>query len=193
MERRPKVTPEVVATACQQLIKDGKNVSVNAVIGITGGSFSTVGQLVKAWREQQREKAAPALEMPDSVSAAMREASQTIWAAASALAADTIENVQKQAQEAADKANTELQEYASEVSRLESKVSSSESKVDALEKSLHESRAETSEHSTQIASLQARLGDRDTELQRLRADYEKLQAELIEIAKNQGRSKKKGV
>ncbi len=183
MERKPKVTIEAVASACEQLSKEGKNVTVNAVIGITGGSFSTVGAMVKEWREQQREKTAPAFEMPDSVTAAMREATTTIWSAASALAAETIETVQKQAQETIDKANTELQEYASEVTRLENELSSAQGKIDDQEKALAESKGQTSELTTKVAGLEARLDDRDTELKRLRSEYEKLQADLVEIAK----------
>ncbi len=183
MERKPKVTTEAVASACAQLSKEGKNVTVNAVINITGGSFSTVGAMVKAWREEQREKAMPAFDMPDSITAAMREATTTIWSAASALAAENIETIQKQAQETTDKAASELSEYASEVTRLEHELSTSQGVVDDREKALAESRGQVSELTTKVAGLEARLDDRDTELKHLRSEYEKLQAELVAIAK----------
>ncbi|WP_221901620.1 DNA-binding protein [Bathymodiolus platifrons methanotrophic gill symbiont] len=53
MERKSKVTQAAVNAACDQLQADNKNVTVNAVISITGGSFSTVGSMVKAWKEEQ--------------------------------------------------------------------------------------------------------------------------------------------
>jgi hypothetical protein len=42
MERKSKVTQSTVNAACEQLQADSKNVTVNAIISITGGSFSTV-------------------------------------------------------------------------------------------------------------------------------------------------------
>jgi hypothetical protein len=42
MERKSKVTQATVNTACDQLQGDNKNVTVNAVIGITGGVFGKV-------------------------------------------------------------------------------------------------------------------------------------------------------
>jgi hypothetical protein len=38
-------------------------VTVNAVISITGGYFSTVGDMVKLWREEQAAHSAPLLQM----------------------------------------------------------------------------------------------------------------------------------
>ncbi|PSJ15713.1 hypothetical protein C7H79_17420, partial [Nitrosomonas supralitoralis] len=53
MERKTKVTQDAVNAACDDLIKSGKNVTVNAVIAMTGGSFSTVGVMVKHWKTEQ--------------------------------------------------------------------------------------------------------------------------------------------
>lgn len=59
--------------------------TVNAVISITGGSFSTVGAMVKAWKEEQAAHIAPLMQMPESVTNAMHKAAFDIWAAASVL------------------------------------------------------------------------------------------------------------
>jgi hypothetical protein len=53
MERKSKVTQAMVNTACEQLQAYSKNVTVNVVISITGGSFSTVWTIVKTWKEDQ--------------------------------------------------------------------------------------------------------------------------------------------
>jgi hypothetical protein len=45
MERKSKVTQSAVNAACEQLQADSKNVTVNAVISITGGSFGSVASL----------------------------------------------------------------------------------------------------------------------------------------------------
>ena len=71
MERKAKVTQAAVDTACDELLAAGKNVTVNAVIGVTGGSFSTVGAMVKAWKAEQVASATPVIEMPEAITKAM--------------------------------------------------------------------------------------------------------------------------
>ena len=96
MERKSKVTQSAVNAACEQLQAYSKNVTVNVVISITGGSFSTVGDMVKLWREEQAAHSAPLLQMPESVTSAMHKAAFDIWAAASTLAGESAERIQTQ-------------------------------------------------------------------------------------------------
>jgi len=49
-----------------------------------------------------------------------------------------------------------------------------------------------SELATQKTALETRLSDRDNELDRMRADYKKLQTELITIAKTKAKQNKVG-
>ena len=183
MERKGKVTQAAVNAACDELMQAGKNVTVNAVINITGGSFSTVGTMVKAWKEEQAAQVAPVIEMPETVTQAMQKATTEIWGAASTLAGETVERVRKEAGEAIAKAKEELAEYTGEVSRLENELEQAHKQAAEKEKALSEALAQASDLKTQNAALETRLSDRDSELERLRADYEKLQTELIEIAK----------
>lgn len=190
MERKAKVTQDAVNAACEQLQADNKNVTVNAVIGITGGSFSTVGAMVKLWKEDQAAQVAPLPEMPETVTKAMHKAAFDIWGTASALAGETVERVQNEAKEALEKARGELSEYASEVTRLENELEQSSIKLTDTEKRLSECDQTTTTLTTQNTALQTRLDDRDAELERLRADYDKLQTELLEIAKAKAKEEK---
>lgn len=185
MERKSKVTQSAVNAACEQLQVESKNVTVNAVIGISGGSFSTVGAMVKVWKEEQAAHVAPLLQMPDSVTTAMHKAALDVWVAASTLAGETVERIQNEAGETITKAKTELSEYAGEVSRLENELEQSYIKADTLQKNLDAATDKITKLTTQNAALETRLVDRNSELDRLRSDYEKLQTELIAIAKAQ--------
>lgn len=190
MERKVKVTQDAVNTACEQLTDDNKNATVNAVIAITGGSFSTVGVMVKAWKEGQGAKLSTLINMPESITQAMHKATAEIWAAASDLASEAIERIQSEAGEAITTAKGELSEYKTEVTRLENELVQSHAKASDAEQLLSESVREANALNTEKVSLQARLSDREGELVRVRSGYEKLQAELIEIAKMQAKQKK---
>ncbi len=192
MERKAKVTQDAVNNACNELMESGKNVSVNAIIAITGGSFSTVGAMVKNWKAEQAIKTAPAIEMPETVKTAMQKAVAIIWDTASSLAGDEIDRIRKEAGESMDKAKIELSEYVGEITRLEKELEQSQNITAETGKRLSTAMTQISELTTQKTALETRLSDRDSELERIRADYKKLQTELITIAKTKAKQNKAG-
>ncbi|GFO76164.1 hypothetical protein BPLS_P3793 [Bathymodiolus platifrons methanotrophic gill symbiont] len=183
MERKSKVTQSAANAACEQLQADSKNVTVNAVIGITGGSFSTVGDMVKIWREEQAAHTAPLLQLPESVNQAVSKAAFYIWAAASGLAGESVERIQKEAGDAITKAKAELSEYAGEVSRLEQELEQANLKAIEQTKKANEMQETAVKTISENAGYVAQLQEKDSQLYSLKADFAKLQGELVEIAK----------
>lgn len=183
MERKSKVTQAAVNAACEQLQADKQNITMNAVIAICGGSFSTIGAMVKAWKEEQAAHVAPLLQMPDSVMNAMHKAALDVWGAASGLAGETVERIQNEAGEAITKAKAELAEYAGEVSRLERELEQANINALELQKKLDTALQENIKVTSEAAAYVAQIQDRDSQLFSLKADYAKLQGELVEIAK----------
>lgn len=191
MERKAKVTQNAVNAACDELVASGKNITVNAVISITGGSFSTVGVMVKNWKAEQAANTASVMEMPEVITTAMQKATSTIWEAASELAGNEISRVHKETTEAMDKARAELSEYTGEIARLEKELEHSLKTAAVTEKHLSVATAQVSELTVQKTALETRLSDHDNELKRLRKDYEKLKNELVKIAKSKGADQSK--
>lgn len=189
--RKANVTQDAVNAACAELSKQDKNVTVNAVVAIAGGSFSTVGGMVKAWKEEQAQHAASIIQMPEMVVTAMKKAVTDIWATASTLAGEEVERIEKETGESIGKAKSDLSEYTGEVDRLESELESVTEKLSVSLKNGAEAQKMVTELMVKNTALETRLGDRDDELKRLRADYEKLQADLIEIAKLQAKTEEK--
>ncbi|TXL14195.1 hypothetical protein BMR04_13615 [Methylococcaceae bacterium HT3] len=183
MERKSKVTQSAVNATCNHLQDDNKNVTVNAVIGVIGGSFSTVGDMVKLWRDEQAAHSAPLLQMPESVNQAMNKAAFDIWAAASGLAGESVERIQKEAGDAITKAKAELSEYAGEVSRLERELEQANLKTIEQIKKANEMQEAAVKTISENAGYVAQLTEKDSQLYSLKADYSKLQSELVEIAK----------
>ncbi|GJM05899.1 MAG: hypothetical protein DHS20C09_18950 [marine bacterium B5-7] len=183
MERKPKVTQKAVDAACEELQQAGKNVAVNAVIAITGGSFSTVGAMVKAWRAEQQKKTAPAIDMPESITNAMHQATTVVWDAAASLASERIERERTEAQDALEKSRSELSEYMDAIASLEEQLEKNKQSLASAEKRLSLTASEIAQLNTHKTALETRLADRDSELKQLREDYKKLHAELVAIAK----------
>ncbi|GAW87745.1 conserved hypothetical protein [Bathymodiolus platifrons methanotrophic gill symbiont] len=189
MERKSKVTQSAVNATCNHLQDDNKNVTVNAVIGVIGGSFSTVGDMVKLWRDEQAAHSAPLLQMPESVNQAVSKAAFDIWAAASGLAGESVERIQKEAGDAITKAKAELSEYAGEVSRLERELEQANLKTIEQIKKANEMQEAAVKTISENAGYVAQLTEKDSQLYSLKADYSKLQSELVEIAKAANKQK----
>lgn len=183
MERKAKVTQETVNGACEKLHGEGQGVTVGAVIKLVGGSFSTVGEMVKAWKDAQAAQAAPLPEMPESITKAMHKAAAELWGTASALASETVERIQKEAGEALGKAKAELSEYAGEVSRLENEIETASKAAADIEKRLSVALDQAAKLQAENAVFSERFKDKAAQYDALKADFDKLQGELIAIAK----------
>ncbi|EEM6321199.1 hypothetical protein C9H16_06610 [Salmonella enterica] len=82
-----------VVDACNKLYAEGKNVTLDAVRAITGGSFSTISPLVKEWKAEQSgvnaslESGIARSDVPEKLT----ELLGTLWAAALATASQKME------------------------------------------------------------------------------------------------------
>ena len=85
--------------------------------------------------------------------------------------------------EAITKAKAELAEYAGEVSRLERELEQANINALELQKKLDTALQENIKVTSEAAAYVAQIQDRDSQPFSLKADYAKLQGELVEIAK----------
>ncbi|HAF2458156.1 TPA: hypothetical protein G9F28_001698 [Salmonella enterica] len=82
-----------VVDACNKLYAEGKNVTLDAVRAITGGSFSTISPLVKEWKAEQSgvnaslESGIARTDVPEKLT----ELLNTLWSAALATASQKME------------------------------------------------------------------------------------------------------
>ncbi|HDC2549031.1 TPA: DNA-binding protein, partial [Salmonella enterica] len=82
-----------VVNACNELYAQGKNVTLDAVRAITGGSFSTISPLVKEWKAEQSgvnaslESSVARTDVPVKLT----ELLNTLWSAAMAEASRKLE------------------------------------------------------------------------------------------------------
>ncbi|ENK0983921.1 DNA-binding protein [Salmonella enterica] len=82
-----------VVNACNKLYVEGKNVTLDAVRAITGGSFSTISPLVKEWKSEQSgvnaslESSVARSDVPEKLT----ELLNTLWTSALATASQKMD------------------------------------------------------------------------------------------------------
>lgn len=183
MSRKNKINKEAVDVACEDINNSGANVTVSAVIQVVGGSYSTVGKMVKQWKEEKtKNESMEAIEMPDGVDMAMKRATVEIWEAVTLQANEEIKRNKKVTDSRLFDSKTELLEAMQEVSRLEVKLKDAKSDLSGCNSQLVKANSINK-------VLEARLHDRDTELARFRDENKNLQAELLIIAKTSTKKK----
>jgi len=177
MSRKNKIDKEAVDAACEDINNSGANVTVSSVIQVVGGSYSTVGKMVKEWKEEKtKNESIEAIKMPDGIDMAMKRATVEIWEAVTLQANEEIERNKKVTNSRLLDCKSELLEAMREVGRLEVKLKGAKS-------DLSECNSQLVETNSINKVLEARLDDRDDELTRLRGENKNLQAELLVIVK----------
>ena len=183
MGRKSKVDQSVVNAACNKVGGSGEKVTVGAIIQEVGGSYSTVGNMVKRWREDKKEsESINAVAMPESINSAMKRATLDIWQAASVLAGKEVVLVRKESVNLVGEVRIELKESMLEIIRLEAELE----KVKIELKQLPVVVAQYSDAKAEIKVLEARFQDRDNEVVRLQDTNGQLQSELIKLVKVSG-------
>ena len=163
--------------------RNGDMPTMAAIRDKIGGSFTTIGPWLKEWKAEQSKAAVPAPEMPDNVVNAMRQAAANIWETASQIASEKVDRIQKDADERIQQAETEAKEYAKEIERLEAQLNEVKKERDTAVESKERVFIKAANLETENASLSAQLTEKEKAFDKLEAKYEKLQNELLDIAK----------
>lgn len=187
MTRKSKIDESTVNTACEEINSSGSNVTVSAVIQVVGGSYSTVGKMVKQWKESKaKSESIEAIKMPDGIDMAMKRATVEIWEAVTLQANDEIERNKKVTEDRLLEFKEELLGAMKEVNRLEVEL-------EGVKNNLNDCSSELVSVNTDSKILKARLDDREVELARLQKDNNDLQAELLVIAKESIKGKQENL
>lgn len=175
------VTKELVIAAAKALVAEGIDPTVKLVQERTGGSFSTVQPLLKAW--QAEEKQTDAVAVPPEIQARAEKLIRAVYTTAVLAAQASVAEPLKQAEAARDLAANELATAVAEVAHLEALADERTAKIETLEVRIHElelrcsvAQATISDQTGANLRLEARLDEaqraiskRDMELAELRA------------------------
>lgn len=187
-DRKAPVTKELVFEIAESLAGEGKNPTMAAIRDQIGGSFTTIGPWLKEWKSKDNQPAP--IEIPESVSEAMKLATSTIWQSASEIASNRISEARASADDAVEQAQSEADEYKAEVTRLENELQSAlDDKRQAIESKERVFRdkagleLECTRLTSELNMAERTIKTEQERFEKLQAKLDELQRELIEIAK----------
>ena len=120
MPRTPIITPDAVARAATELLAQGRPVTNAAVLDLVGGgSMSTLVPLLRAWREDQKERVTrEEVEVPETVMEQVRDLATRIWRDATEEAQTATDALRRELRDLrlqADQQQSELVAYLGKV------------------------------------------------------------------------------
>ena len=195
---KPEIRDRIIATA-NALVSEGIDNPTNDQVRerMGGGSLSNISPVMREWRESRKAEVVAALDMPADLKKAVETSLGQLWGMASKLATASVENFRQEAEAAVADATAERDEALNEIQRLEKHLAELTKALEEKGQEVNQVRsALDQEHNinaqlkADTAALQARIEDRDTQIEGLKADLKearddnrKLQGELIEIAR----------
>ena len=165
-----------------------------------GGSLSHISPVMRAFRARQREQAAETAPLPPELAQLLTGQLGLLWQAAVKQAEAGVLAAREQADDDIARADQERDEALAKVAALESELAVLREVVaerDRLLQEVRELRAEALPLREQVARLTAtgehlaaQLQDTKAELKESREDGRQLQAELLALARHDGKVKK---
>lgn len=168
------ITVEKIIETAERLMSEGKNptqVTVRAALG--GGSFATIGPVLKSWKDGQKEDHALAeIQVPEAITERLEQLQGAVWQAAVGEAERRLTAEREALKVAQEAAAAEVAEQLESVAMLETEADQLRQKIGSLE-SAAETQAITEK------SLEHELSD-------VKADAEKRIHAEHEVASKEG-------
>lgn len=172
------LTLEQIHAAADTLAAQGQRPTLAAVrAALGGGSFTTIGEALKTWRQAQTEEHALAdVQVPDAVAERTQALQAAIWQAAVAEAEARVQAEREALKATMEAATGEVAEAKEAVTTLEAEAAQAQAEIERLRAELAsaEARARRAEAGEQAA--QARLESAAREISAAEARAEKSQA-----------------
>ena len=153
------ITNERIHEIANQLSDKGIKPTLNAVRNELGsGSFSTIGQAMKIWREaQEADNSFIEVEIPDSLDEKVKILISSVWKEATHLANDKLNEDRKVLQETRERLEEEASESREAVEILEKEAEQNLAEITTLEGEVGESNEENRILSNKINQLSQRI------------------------------------
>jgi chromosome segregation ATPase len=199
-----KINPEIkqrIIAAANFLATEGNDMPTNDQVRekMGGGSLSHISPVMREWKKSRKAEVAAALEMPADLKRTIESSLANVWNSASKLATASVESLRKDMETNVKAANDERDEALREVVNLEKTIHDLQQSLEEKTKTIiemdtltSETMAQSAQLATDIAVLNARIEERDKNLEGLKAEMidtkkrnQSLQDELLKIARKE--------
>ncbi len=199
-----KINPEIrerIIAAANFLATEGNDTPTNDQVRekMGGGSLSHISPVMREWKKSRKAEVAAALEMPADLKRSIESSLANVWHSASKLATASVEGLRKDMETNVQTANDERDEALREVVNLEKTIHDLQQSLEEKTKTINEmdtltseTMAQSAQLATDIAVLNARIEERDKNLQGLKTEMDDtkkrnlaLQDELLKIARKE--------
>jgi len=177
------LTVEQIHETASQLTEQGERptlAKVRAALG--GGSFTTISEAMKTWREaQQSEHALAQVELPERIRARQEASAAELWQAALEEAERRLQAEREALAEARSEAEAQIAEAKEAVETLEQEQAQAQAEIERLQAALES--AEKTRDEAQAASAADREAQRQAEQRAVVAEsrLEDAQATIAKI------------
>lgn len=149
------ITPEKIIEAAERLAAEGKNptqVTVREALG--GGSFATIGPVLKAWKDGQKEDhALTEIQVPEAITERLEALQGAVWQAAVNEADRRLMAEREALHQAQEQAAAEVREHLDSIATLEAEAGDYQRKIEALEETANSLDADRHNALTELAQV----------------------------------------
>lgn len=180
-----KETETKIITAAYELVAEGNENPTNAQVRerLGGGSLSHISPVMRKWREEQSKQSTQLKSIPEALENSIRIAISQVWGTAQSIANEATELVKTEAEAQALEISNERDEALQELEKVELELQSAKKELELALKHSKENK-ELLAKALQDYEVQGRiLKDRENQIVKLNETTNKLQNEILEIAK----------
>jgi chromosome segregation ATPase len=198
MPRTPIIRPETVARAATELLAQGKPVTNAGVLELVGGgSMSTLVPLLRAWREDQKDRVArEELEVPEPVMEQVRALATRIWRDATEEAQTATDALRRELRDLRLESEQQQGELVAHLGKVEAERDDAieqrdqlSTRLDALEEDQRQSASEQAKAAAALEPLREKCEFLATTLAKAEARADRAEARLVEILKERNAEK----
>jgi|AntRauTorckE6833_2_1112554.scaffolds.fasta_scaffold42939_1 chromosome segregation ATPase len=184
------ITKEKIIETAEKLQAEGVNpTQTNVREALGGGSFATIGPVLKAWKEtEQADHALAEVHIPESIADRLEQLQGALWKTAISEAERRLASEREALKEAQEKAIGEVAEANEAVETLESEQEELKNQLSASADEIHKVQSELAEYKNKVMNLREEMARETSERT---AKIESLAATVTELRTALSKSEKR--
>lgn len=175
------VTVEMIHEKCDELAKQGKEVSNRIIHELVGGSYRNIAPAIRDWRSRQQLRPAPAAQavpVPQAITDKVASLASDAWITATGLASEKIDRAIAEANEKITAANAERDETLLDVDAKQAELDAVKVERDQLDQNHKSATAELAEAQLEIARWGERITGEQQQVESLKKESEAIRGDL---------------